>query len=304
MQVPERLQGVLSADELTSLVQRNNLAATAMIGANWGLIGLALALFAAWPNPLTAIVAVLLLGGRQLGLAVLNHDCAHNVMFTSRRANELIGHWLCGGPIHLSLHGYRRYHLKHHQFAGTEDDPDLALARTYPTSRASLRRKLLRDITGRTGWNDVRFRFRHASLRRHAPFLATHAVMLGLLTAAGAPWAYLAWWAAYLTTYQVVTRLRFMGEHAIVERRISDDPRENTTTTRVSLWERLLVAPNRVNYHLEHHLLAGVPPYHLPRLHRLLRERGYYDGHNCLHDGYLDVLRKAVRGDTPAPATA
>ena len=38
--------------------------------------------------------------------------------------------------------------------------------------------------------------------------------------------------------------------------------------------ERLLVAPNYVNYHLEHHLVMTVPHYHLPRMHRMLRERG------------------------------
>ena len=29
----------------------------------------------------------------------------------------------------------------------------------------------------------------------------------------------------------------------------------NTRTTRVRWWERFLLAPNFVNYHLEHHLL-------------------------------------------------
>jgi len=60
-------------------------------------------------------------------------------------------------------------------------------------------------------------------------------------------------------------------------------------------WERLLVAPNRLNYHLEHHLLMTVPHHNLPRLHRLLRERGALDG-ACVERSYLAILRRASSG--------
>jgi len=32
-----------------------------------------------------------------------------------------------------------------------------------------------------------------------------------------------------------------------------------------------------MNYHLEHHMMASVPIYNLPKMHRLLRARGFYD---------------------------
>ena len=54
----------------------------------------------------------------------------------------------------------------------------------------------------------------------------------------------------------------------------------------------MLIAPNGVNYHLEHHLLMTVPHYNLPRLHRLLRDRGVLDGALVAH-GYWSVLRDA-----------
>jgi len=68
----------------------------------------------------------------------------------------------------------------------------------------------------------------------------------------------------------------------------TDDLR-NTRTTLARWWERLLIAPNRVNYHLEHHIMMAVPHYHLPRMHRLLRERAVLTG-ACVTDGYLRVL--------------
>jgi fatty acid desaturase len=93
-----------------------------------------------------------------------------------------------------------------------------------------------------------------------------------------------------VTTYTLVTRFRSIAEHSMVP-----DPSDellNTRTTRARWWERLLLAPNRVNYHLEHHLLMTVPHYNLPRLHRLLRERGILD-HALIANGYVEVLRQA-----------
>ena len=70
-------------------------------------------------------------------------------------------------------------------------------------------------------------------------------------------------------------------------------PLRNTRTTLANWWERLLIAPNRVNFHLEHHLLMTVPLYHLPKMHELLKERGVLAGAN-IATGYAQVLREAT----------
>ncbi len=121
--------------------------------------------------------------------------------------------------------------------------------------------------------------------------LITNAVLLGIVSAAGYPALYLLWVGAYLTTNTLVTRIRAIAEHSMVPD--PTDELRNTRTTLVSWWERLLLAPNRVNYHLEHHLLMTVPHYHLPRMHRLLRERGALDG-ALVTRGYGTVLRQAA----------
>ncbi len=285
---------VLTKEELSSCLQRSNTRALVVLIGNYAIIAFAFALTIVWPNPLTILISVLLLGARQLGLEVLNHDCAHGVFFSNRRVNELVGHWLCGGPVNTNLYRYRDYHLQHHRHAGTEKDPDLALALTYPARKDSVRRKVLRDLSGRTGIRDTWRQLRKMRPLRNAPFLITHVVMISVLTASGAPWAYLLWWGGYFFVYPLVTRLRFMGEHGVALDRLSRDARENTATTLVSGWERILIAPNFVNYHLEHHLLAGVPCYHLAKFHRLLAERDYFGDIDCITRGYANVLRKAT----------
>jgi len=73
------------------------------------------------------------------------------------------------------------------------------------------------------------------------------------------------------------------------------DARINTGTTIPRWWEALLLSPCNVNYHLEHHIFAGMPPYRLAKLHALLKERGYYRDHDCIAYGFGDVLRRATR---------
>lgn len=292
------LADYVGSAEMRPLLRRSDLLAAWMTAFNLGVVAVAFVLPALWPNPLTVALALLLLGGRQLGLAVLQHECAHRSLFRSKRLNDLFGAWLFGGLVNASLVRYRAYHLHHHRHAGTEQDPDLDMANAYPAAPASMRRKLLRDLTGRTGLKYWRRQFVPFSLGRHAPFLVAHGVLLALLAAAGAAWTYLLWWGANLVVFQLVSRLRFMSEHGVAQDRLSADVRENTATTLVSWWERLFIGPNFVNYHLEHHLQAAVPCYRLRKFHNLLKQRGFFgeapDFGGCLSNGYLQVLRKAT----------
>lgn len=291
-----RLSDVLTPAQMGPLLERSDARAWGLVAANFAIIAVAMALPVLWLNPLTIILAMMLIGGRMLGLAVINHDCAHFVFFKSRRLNEFIGHWVSGGLLNTSLYGYREYHLKHHRFAGTTNDPDLGIASAYPTSPESLKRKFTRDLTARTGIKSMAKQLRVMTWQKNAPFFCAQAGLLVVVMLVGVPWLYLLWWASYLTTFQLITRLRFMGEHGVAVDRLSPDARENTCTTLVSWWERLLVAPNYVNYHLEHHLNAAVPCYRLPELHKLLKENRFFDGYDCLSDGYRGVIRKAGQG--------
>ena len=293
--VPASIHDRITLNEMQRFLTRSNRRAAWVTAFNLTVVAGAFALPALWLNPLTLLVSILLLGGRQLGLAVLYHECAHRSFFDGKRLNDGFGRWLFGGLLNTSLTRYRIYHLAHHRHAGTAEDPDLSMAEAYPATRASMRRKLIRDCTGRTGWKDVKQQFSKLGWRRNAPFLATHATLLALLALAGIPWAYLLWWVAYLFVYQAVVRIRFMSEHGVAADRLSADPRANTCTTLISWWERLLIGPNFVNYHLEHHLHAGVPCYRLRAFHRLLKTRGFFAAADCFSYGYREVLRKATQ---------
>ncbi|MBP0483158.1 fatty acid desaturase family protein [Sagittula salina] len=300
----------LSSDEIRALSQRSNLWGVALVVHAWGLILGSVWVFTLWPNLLTFVLAVIVIGSRQLGLAILMHEAAHNALFRSRAWNEWAGTWLCGAPILADLASYRHYHLKHHRYTQTDDDPDLVLSKPFPTTRASLRRKLIRDVTGQTGIRQraaqIAFAFRLVGETEgvssqdlaqafSGPVLGRAALanllLFALLWVMGAWWFWFALWLLpLLTWFQLVLRVRNIAEHGAVQQ--CDDPFRNTRTTLAGPLERLLVAPYRVNYHLEHHLVMHVPCYRLPKLHRLLHDKGLGERMTTAPN-YIDVLRQA-----------
>lgn len=94
--------------------------------------------------------ALAIIGGRQLGLAILMHDGAHGLLHPDRKRNNFLGQWLTGAATGSDLHAYRAYHLTHHKFTQQPEDPDMSLSAPFPTSMQSLRRKAIRDLTGQT----------------------------------------------------------------------------------------------------------------------------------------------------------
>jgi len=154
-----KLSEALSKDDLAELRRKSNLRATTILLFNWLMVIVAFWLFILLPSIITFIVAALLLGGRQLGLAVLVHECAHKAFFENERTNDFVGHWLCGSVINLSVFSYREYHLRHHRHVGTDQDPDQVFVDKYPVESASLKRKIFRDISGQTGYRDTLAKF-------------------------------------------------------------------------------------------------------------------------------------------------
>jgi fatty acid desaturase len=295
----------LSREDVRELLVMRDWRSWLSLAINWGLVAASFGLVAWWPNPLTVLVALFVIGARQLGFAVLMHEAAHRSLFANRRLNDFVGNWLCAFPVWSDTRPYRPYHLQHHAKNWTFEDPDLALAQPFPVDRSSFRRKVWRDLSGQTGWKRLRATVRRdlglsrgrvkrnfdAGLGALHGVLVTNAILLAVLTLAGYPALYLLWIVAWLTTYSLVMRIRSIAEHAMIPD--PGDEMNNTRTTVARWWERLLIAPNCVNFHLEHHLLPTVPHYNLRRMHRMLRERGAL-AEACVASGYADVLRLAA----------
>lgn len=253
-----------------------------------------------WPNPLVAGLAVLVIGTRQHALFVIAHDAAHYLLYRDRNVNDLVGR-ACATVQGLSMCTYRVIHRLHHNNLYGELDPDTALHGGYPRGKAYLVRKLLKDLAGLTAWKTYAYFLGGApalntstnvairplddtseKLRREARADRNFVIVFHVAALAAAAWTghlvqYLVLWILPLVTVvQAILRLRAIAEHGA-----TTDFSSPLTAARTNLgpaWLQWLVFPHHVNYHIEHHLYASVPHYHLPELHREMARRGLLDG--------------------------
>ena len=298
---------LFTPEEWAPFQARSALKGPLLVVHAWGVIALSIAAGVLWPVVIP--LAVMIIGTRQLGLAILMHEAAHGGVARNLKLNDWLGHWLCAVPIGASLAAYRPYHLSHHRFAQQPEDPDLVLSAPFPVTGASLRRKILRDLTGQTFFKQ-RILFALQGLRSRsapdddlaegavvtgrsfAPFLLVNAAMLLGLSLIGVWWAYFVLWLLPMATwFPLVTRLRNIAEHACVDGS-AVDPYRAARTTRAAWWERALIAPYWVNFHAEHHLFMHVPCWSLPRLHRDISAKPQAAGMEVAN-GYVSVLKQA-----------
>ncbi|HHF0522404.1 TPA: fatty acid desaturase family protein [Vibrio alginolyticus] len=308
----------LSKEEIHQLKNPSNLNASWMFIFNWTVVVMCFIAISESNSVVVTLLALLVMAGRQLGLGILLHECSHRNFFSNNFLNQHIGHWFAGIPLLVPMDFYRPYHMMHHTKTGTDDDPDVVNIKQYPVSKSSMVRKVLRDFAGFSGFkilfgvivyvllsregNTVSMgaakktnRISSAALNlTHA--LIFHTVFFSCFYWIRQPYLYLYWWVCFVFFYPFILRMRQIAEHAALTHLSSNDVRDTTRTTIANWWERLLFAPNFVNYHCEHHYLPTVPSYNLKRMHEILVKKGFYTAKPTalVREGYPRVLAIAT----------
>ncbi len=275
-------------EEWASVSARSNWIGIALVVHCWAVVGLAMAVGVMWP--ITIPLVVMIVGNRQLGLNILMHDAAHALLHENRKVNDFMAYWFCAPELFI----YRPYHLQHHRFVQQSEDPDLVLSKPFPITRKSLKRKMIRDLTGQTflkqrsssfvagikrtttdeqtSFSKLRLVFQEIYKQRM--FYICNGLGLLAFSLAGLWWAWLLMWLLPMMTWlPLVSRLRNIAEHALIVEN-GTDPLRHARTTYASWLERALIAPYWVNYHCEHHMFTQIPCWNLPKAHQLLIQKG------------------------------
>ena len=267
----------------------------------------AIAVVGCWVQCLAPIVIAAVIGqwwawviafffmGRAFALtSSLAHEAAHRMLFSKKKINDVVGNWIVGAPGFVPTDLYRRGHLAHHREEFGPDEPDMNLYVGYPISRASLRRKLVRDAVGISGWKNLKGLYRGLrakGFRKHAGrILIAQLVLMAGFALAGYWWAYwIMWFVPWMTQWRVINRLRAIAEHGGMER--SKDRRLTTHSVRQHALAKFFMVPYNIGWHLSHHVDIGVPWRNLPRYHRELAAAGWVpDG--LEYPSYFALWRK------------
>ena len=245
-------------------------------------------------HPVAWVVAFFVMVAYFQRALTLFHEAAHRLLFTNRTLNDWVGEkfigWLAFGTGESN---YRLAHSQHHRDEFGEKEPDFPLYARYPIPPDSLRRKLVRDAIGVSGWKNVKPSlvglFKKGRRVRALRFLGAQVLVFGVFAVFGQPWLYLfLWLLPWLTYWRVANRLRALAEHAGMTR--SDDRRLTTHHIQQGFLSKHVFLSQSIGYHLAHHVDSGVPMANLPKLHAALEEDGYVT-EAITHRGYWAFWR-------------
>lgn len=196
-------------------------------------------------------------------LAIMIHECAHNLVWKGRIGNYLAG-MLANLPMLVpSSVSFKRYHLKHHAFQGVyELDADLP-------SRWEIR-LVGRSALGKALWLFF-IPFFHITrpFRIRAIRLVDAWTMLNIVVVLGFDLAVLLSFGVSPFFYLGLSLLFAMGLHPLGARWIQEHyllqaPQETYSYYGPFNWVTL-----NVGYHNEHHDFPSVPWNHLPQITRI-----------------------------------
>jgi fatty acid desaturase len=247
-------------------------------------------------HPVAWVAAFLLMGRAYARFASLGHEAVHRTLFNNKALNDWVGRWILSYPSWVPFELYRRAHLDHHRDEMGPKEPDVPLYANYPVTRASFRRKLWRDATGRTGFKLFRGLVRAGLKRRPTAvkILACQVPILAAFTAVGRPELYvLLWWLPHITVWRVINRLRAVAEHGGMTR--SSDRRLTTHNVVQSRLAGFWLVPFNIGYHLAHHVDMGVNCWNLPALHEELVASGWVT-EEYTYPSYRSLWRSLASG--------
>ncbi len=260
-------------------------------------------------HPALYVVAVAFIGARQHAMLVLVHEGAHYRLFKDRRINDWVTEMALSWPfVVVRMRDYRRSHAAHHRGLNTPVDPDWSAkqspAWTFPQSARRLAGELLVQLSG-LGFallladfkNQIPPAARSTEVDERAMVLARRVFLAGavpLVFASGLAIPVLLFWVVpFVTWLQLILRIRSVAEHFAIEGRSS--VYAETRTTLPTLFERIFIAPEGINYHLEHHLYPSVPGYRLHELHRALVAVPEFRRSAQVTRGYWRVARECLQ---------
>ncbi len=275
-----------------------------MLGASWATLGVA---------------AVLGFLSTQLGF--LGHDAGHRQIFTSRRANRLLGLVIGNGLIGLSFGWWVPKHNAHHSHPNEVGrDPDIGIGLVAPPSDASAsgnrslsawmsRRQaelffplMLLRSTGLyvSGVQDLLRRRNHASLVEGS-MLGIHiacylAVVFWVLT----PLQAIAFIAVHQATFSLYLGCSFAPNHKGMP--LIEEGDETTFARRQVVTARNLTGGwltsflfGGLNYQIEHHLFPSMPRPNLARSQALVQSFCSENGLGYCAVSPIASYRQAVR---------
>ncbi|MBI4429597.1 MAG: fatty acid desaturase [Ignavibacteriales bacterium] len=252
---------------------------------------------ASWIELNTEIIALqilcyFLMAFSVVGLPILMHESCHSLLSKDPRLNRWLG-FVCGLPGLVAVSAYRSIHTAHHAKTRTDQDPD-DIEGTAKNSVSPVFAYYFTLIVGIylyiptvavKGYQKARNTQRTDIMVEYAFMMTLYAVVFLLFPVA----AVIKLWIIPLLIAGQLSNVRGIAEHGLMT------GGNEFTDTRTVLSNRFVTFMMcNLNYHLAHHLFPGIPWYHLPKVHQLLKEY-FVSAGASVYPSYTRLLLDFVR---------
>ncbi len=234
-----------------------------LLAMDWFMIVLCLLWIAEDPSLFSLLVSWIVVGTRQHAIAIMGHDGAHGLLLKNRFLNDSVSGLLVFWPLFMPFLGYREWHHIHHSFLGTVKDSEIDVKgnRRFElgVSRCQILMRFILDLLG----------FGIPSLNRQIKAIQRAGFIdyvgpLALWASAGllfysleCLWILGFWLFCMLTSFWAIFRIREFFEHTGIKKSYRFEPNSII---------KFIFFPNFTWCHYEHHELAQIPCYNLPKL--------------------------------------
>jgi fatty acid desaturase len=271
----------------------------------WTVVALAIG-FAVWADHWAAsLLAIFLVGTRQVVLALLLHEQVHRLGWRGRWGDTWVN-LLCTYPLlATTVEDYSEVHLRHHKHFMSARDPDFLRKAgpdwAVPLAPRRALRMLVRDLTGlntlalirgKTAPQGIEFKRPRPTPRWVRPVYLLS--VAAAVTALGIWPEFLLYWVLpILTVTQLGVRWIAVLEHEYNHEGAS--VAEVTPLVRMKPWQRWLLPDLNFALHVYHHQHPGVSFSQLPAVHAVYLREGRVD-ESAVFDGAGAYLRFVLSG--------
>lgn len=275
----------------------------------WATILGAISIAAFAHNVWVSAIAIFIVATRQNILGLLVHEQAHCLGFKAGWG-DLFVDTFAAFPLFITVHGYSKVHLSHHNFYFSDKDPDYIRKQgkewSLPVPKRTLIRSFLKDISGLNIKKAILCKrsavgikgFQRPNVSFKGLQILYYTLWALLLTVTKTWGFFLLYWVLPLgTVLQMIIRFGALCEHKY---NLHEPSLEESTPIIVPTWWEKILLPNlNFTLHIYHHYFPGISFSNLPKAHAIFEREGLVRPENLFHG--LGSFLKFMIQTTPSP---